>query len=287
MTNKIKYIVVPDTHGRDFYINDMNTFIKSSDSNMVFLGDYLDPYPDEGVTPEMAIDRFHKIIEMKKNHPDRVTLLLGNHDVHYFNGANRGVRMIYTHYDEIHHMFVDNMDLFSFVKFTRVGRNNIIFSHAGFSFSWIDNYSDKLGICDSEHFDIEKTKEYFNYKFISGIDWDNLYKTDEDWRRRFFDVGSSRGGWGNHPSFIWADVTDHLFENTRVDNCIQIFGHTRCNVGQYVKFDNCYMLDCQQVFYVTENGAVLDHNMKHLIKNGEKYKEEYIAYLKKYSAFFL
>jgi hypothetical protein len=47
------------------------------------------------------------------------------------------------------------------------------------------------------------------------------------------------------------------------------------------------MLDCRQVFYVTENGVVLDYNMKPLRKNGEAYKEEYLEYLKKASAFFL
>ena len=30
MTNDIKYIVVPDVHGRDFYENDVNFFLENS-----------------------------------------------------------------------------------------------------------------------------------------------------------------------------------------------------------------------------------------------------------------
>lgn len=68
MTNDIKYIVVPDVHGRDFYEKDVNLFLENSeDTKIIFLGDYIDPYPREKITPDSALKRFKRIIKLKKN----------------------------------------------------------------------------------------------------------------------------------------------------------------------------------------------------------------------------
>ena len=37
----IKYIIIPDVHGRLFYKDALDTFMENSDANMVFLGDYI------------------------------------------------------------------------------------------------------------------------------------------------------------------------------------------------------------------------------------------------------
>ena len=40
MTNDIKYIVVPDVHGRDFYEKDVNFFLENSEyTKIIFLGE--------------------------------------------------------------------------------------------------------------------------------------------------------------------------------------------------------------------------------------------------------
>ena len=102
------------------------------------------------------------------------------------------------------------------------------------------------------------------------------------------EIGLSRGGWCNHPSFIWADVTDILMDNdVNVANCIQVFGHTMQNVGRPLRFDNCFCLDCQKVFYINDKGTVLTDQYKVIRRNGEEYKKAYFEYLKRYSAFFL
>lgn len=51
--------------------------------DVVFLGDYVDPYPQEGITDEQAIMGFREIIYFAKGR-DNVHLLLGNHDLQYF-----------------------------------------------------------------------------------------------------------------------------------------------------------------------------------------------------------
>ena len=70
----MKILIVPDTHGRDFWkVPNIEEYDK-----IIFLGDYLDHYPDES-THEHDIENFKDIIEFKKKYPDKVILLLGNH----------------------------------------------------------------------------------------------------------------------------------------------------------------------------------------------------------------
>ena len=67
-------VIVPDVHGRDFWKKVLNT----EADKIIFLGDYLDHYPDES-TNEHDIENFKEIIQFKKDNSDKVTLLLGNH----------------------------------------------------------------------------------------------------------------------------------------------------------------------------------------------------------------
>lgn len=62
MINKV--IIVPDVHGRTFW-RLAKEKVDEVDK-IVFLGDYLDPYPAEGITTEDAIKEFEEIIEFKK-----------------------------------------------------------------------------------------------------------------------------------------------------------------------------------------------------------------------------
>ena len=70
-----KWIVIPDVHGRKFW---RDVVKGNEDERIIFLGDYLDPYSEEGITPEDAYNELLDIIAFKKEHPDNVTLLLGN-----------------------------------------------------------------------------------------------------------------------------------------------------------------------------------------------------------------
>lgn len=85
-----KVLIIPDVHGRPFW-RKAKEKINSVDK-VVFLGDYLDPYGYEGITRENAIEEFKEIIQFKVDNPDKVILLLGNHDCAYcydFGSASR------------------------------------------------------------------------------------------------------------------------------------------------------------------------------------------------------
>lgn len=76
-------LIIPDIHGRLFWISSTR---KYPDLPVIFLGDYLDPYTHyEGILPSEALANFKEIIDFKKANMERVTLLLGNHDIHYFD----------------------------------------------------------------------------------------------------------------------------------------------------------------------------------------------------------
>ena len=76
-------LVIPDIHGRTFWLDKTNNI--SDYDKVIFLGDYLDPYPDENITVKNAIENFKEIIQFKKNNMDKVVLLLGNHDLPYYS----------------------------------------------------------------------------------------------------------------------------------------------------------------------------------------------------------
>ena len=73
-------IIIPDVHGRTFW----KEAVKGRENEeIVFLGDYIDPYGYEGITPEDGIIALEDIIKFKQDHPNNVHLLLGNHDAGY------------------------------------------------------------------------------------------------------------------------------------------------------------------------------------------------------------
>ena len=73
-----KMLILPDIHARPFW-KDAGERHSDDVSKIVFLGDYLDPYPWEGFTRKDAIRNFQEIIDFKTENKDKVILLLGNH----------------------------------------------------------------------------------------------------------------------------------------------------------------------------------------------------------------
>lgn len=49
-------VIIPDVHGRDFWMKPVQENLGKE--HILFLGDYLDPYPDEGILGEEAFLRF-------------------------------------------------------------------------------------------------------------------------------------------------------------------------------------------------------------------------------------
>src|ERR1700744_72314 len=73
---RMKHIVIGDLHGKDVWQQvDVDRY-----DRVVFLGDYVDDF----LLPDLVIDQnLQDIIALKKRYPEKVILLLGNHDVQY------------------------------------------------------------------------------------------------------------------------------------------------------------------------------------------------------------
>ena len=123
----MKIISVGDVHGRPYWRDiDPQKYDK-----IVFTGDYVDSYK---YSNEEIFENLKKIIDLKKEFPDKVVLILGNHDLHYMwdyeSFGCSGFRAAMYH--DLHDLFYDNKHLFQ-IAF-QIG--NYIWTHAGISKGW-------------------------------------------------------------------------------------------------------------------------------------------------------
>jgi len=136
-------LIVPDIHGRDFWLPALDY-----QGEVIFLGDYTDHYPQEKFTEEDAYQGLLKVISFKKQNPDRVTLLIGNHEMHYYNQYMAAGRFSVAYYHKYNEIFTDDdtKDLFCICKQI----DNYLFIHAGVTKGWYDlHYRDFKDLGDT------------------------------------------------------------------------------------------------------------------------------------------
>ena len=217
-------VLIPDIHGRSFW---KNVVKEEKDSPVVFLGDYVDPYKDEGITNEDALTNFKEIIAYAKEY-NNVTLLLGNHDIHYLLPGIEFSRYSRQFCREIHQLIENNMKIFSLAHYTRSNNTDILISHAGILPSWLER----------EGLLTQGAKEICNHLNAHLKDEGYLYNLADD-------VSAYRGGWSNSPSPIWADVRDHLDEQSPSE-FFQIFAHTQ--LTEHIVTEHWACIDCREAF---------------------------------------
>ena len=128
----MKLVAIGDIHGRDIW---KQIVAKEHDADgFVFVGDYFDSFTVKG--PDQ-INNFLDIIEFKKQSKVPVTLLIGNHDYHYYPGIEEtgtsGYQTLLA--PSIKHVVDDNKQYLQAAY--QVGK--FVFSHAGFSSDWLDD----------------------------------------------------------------------------------------------------------------------------------------------------
>jgi len=228
-------IIIPDIHGREFWRKAVNEL--PEDSLVVFLGDYLDPYENEWIYWTDAFKGLLDVIEFKKAHFEQVTLLFGNHDLHYLFPELKGTRYNEYKEDVIRATFEKNLDCFQMAVEYVVGGKRYLFSHAGVHPEWVRKHFDLFGSAD------KMTAETFN----------RLMFTDE-FVAALCDVSALRGGWSRVGSMIWADMDEFVGTKVNESEMYQICGHTKCANGQPKVFGNVICVDCQKAFLLSENG---------------------------------
>ena len=81
-----KILFIGDVHGRDGWIDIANEALRNF-RHVVFLGDYVDSFH---LRPVIIKHNLEAIIGFKIQNPDKVTLLLGNHDWAYIYDSDLG-----------------------------------------------------------------------------------------------------------------------------------------------------------------------------------------------------
>ena len=197
-------IVFGDIHGSTYW----KKVVKENPScRYIFLGDYLDPY--ENITCNQLLDNLKEIIQLKKNRPDDVILLLGNHDLHYIRlDVEPCSRFDEAIAKDAYYLFLENKHLFAYA----FQEGNRIFTHAGISEKWF--FEDFGGNAEKD------IAEQLN----------NPYR---DQLPALYRCGWLRGGDINAVGgILWADINEL---NVPLRGYTQFVGHNR--VGKTIQYE--------------------------------------------------
>ena len=237
-------IIIPDVHGRDFWMKPVEE--KLGKEHIIFLGDYLDHYEGEWVRREDVFPRFEMILRLKKEHPDDVTLLLGNHDLHYVDRRLNGGRFDIVHAGRNRAALLGNADLFQMAYEMPIGSARLLFTHAGVQAAWLARHRETLDIGHAA--DIA----------------DSLNRMWRDESRRpdlmliLNDVPYSRWGRCRYGSPIWNDVDDFTEGKEELPGYVQIFGHSQQESAPVIT-DYYACLDCRRAFVLTDEGVIQEY----------------------------
>lgn len=195
------------------------------------MGDYGDPYPHEGYetrTIETAMD----IFSFAQDNPDRVILLIGNHDEPYFKQHKGNSRYNWVLARQLEEIYNEFRDLFKVAYWDE--ETQTMFTHAGITKPWWDSL--ELPIDWSP----KQIQDYLN----------NLLLQDNSNYNPLNEISRYRGGWNWNGSCIWADVYEHL--KLKEDETMpfkQIFGHSQLEkTGDFIHQDNWWMCDSRAIF---------------------------------------
>lgn len=255
----MKILVISDIHGRKFWRESVYNNLDKVEK-VVFLGDYLDPYPNEIEENQELMEcndfydsfglmrMLNDIILLKKNEPDKYILLTGNHtDSYIWSKFSAATRTDYRNWEKYHKFFSENLEYFNLVWI----ENDTIFSHAGISEGWAKAASVKLSLT----IDLNKPVKSVA-KYLSRINLNNIL--DKKLIELLGDISHYRGGDMFYGSCEWADLLEHIDHyQSEVqkkivplgDNRIyQVFGHTQ--LQKPLITDKWACLDCRKAFIV-------------------------------------
>ena len=245
-------IIIPDLHGRTFW----KGAVKGRENeDIVFLGDYLDPYGDEGITYGQALQNLEAILGFRDKHPENVTLLIGNHDQQYFiPDCDPGGRYSWAYAKRYSKLFIDNRKKFLIAVERWFGNQKYIFSHAGFLDEWVALLDIRKGsLCDNLN-NMYLSNNYALGGYLSCLSW-------------------SRHGFDPAGSCTWADVSEHVGGGPQkcVKGAYQIFGHTR--VKEPIVADYFACLDTKRAFVLGQSGVITELDGKPVMKLEELKKK--------------
>lgn len=202
----MKTISIGDIHGQTIWkmFADLRQLtdtpnLSTEYDKYIFLGDYVDSFTETNL---MILHNLKEIIQLKKNYPDKVVLLIGNHDLQYMFGYDghgcSGYRPEAA--NDLTTLFRANLDLFQPI----LQIDKYIWSHAGIHEGWW-NMQFKGNDTDSIESQIREA----------------FYTSCND---AIYDVGHLRGGSKQVGGIFWADK--RMTGRKPLKGYHQIVGHT-------------------------------------------------------------
>lgn len=257
-----KILILPDVHGRTFWM-DACLNHKDDFEKIVFLGDYVSPYPYEDISNARALEIFREVLDFKKENPEKVVLLFGNHDGSYINSNICECRTDWTNWHTLNELYTDNIKLFDLCWETKIGDKRFFFSHAGVRKGWFDYWvKDKLFKWDSDEL---PPADYFNNllhaAYDDGRNFDN--KSTHDFERAIGAYSTFRGwdGWKDG-SIVWADIREYARGGelkSEYEDVMFVCGHTQLEKEAIIR-EWVADLDVRRPFVLdTETGEITEY----------------------------
>lgn len=232
-------IVIPDIHGRTFW----KEAVKDRENEkIIFLGDFMDSYEYEEISPDEALVNFKEIIEFKKTHKDNVILLVGNHCLHYFYpGFDYCTRFCRYLSRDIEKLYKDNIELMQLAYEKEFAGKRFIFSHSYIHKLWLDDmYGENKWDEKTVINELNKDFQEFGYGFGCGLGKLSCY----------------RGGWDSYGSMVWADVREVDFFKKPIIGDFNVFGHTQ--LARPIVSEFKASLDCRRAFLINDEGKICE-----------------------------
>lgn len=231
MNNEGQILIIPDVHGRDFWREAVELH---PDCPTIFLGDYVDPYPAEQIAPDRALTVLSDILSLAAERPN-VTLLLGNHDLHYLCDFGESCRYDRANAHAIRELLLDDLSLLNIATLRTVGDKRVVFSHAPIMQKWIDSVGETT--------DADALVAHMNAM---------LARVAEEPRATAHYLGHismMRGGFLDYGSPVWADVRD-INRDLLPTVDYSVFGHTQLRSDPIIT-SYCACLDCRRAFLLS------------------------------------
>lgn len=256
-----KLLIVPDVHGRT---NWEQAVERTSFDKVVFLGDYLAPYPFDmvyyNISKSGSIENFKNILAYKRKNEDKTILLIGNHDCTYLYGRNVcDSRNDNERFDEIQELYRKNRNLFQMAWETTMRKQRYVFSHAGISIGWMDRYAkgwtteNMVAMLNQMNADALSEPEPENTPFANALAI----------------RGKNRSSDEDYASPVWMDA-ELLHESPQLPGLIQVVGHTQRISWCPVFTPTVIYTDCGgNTFILNDYGTIRDMNGK-ICKNEDK-----------------
>ena len=239
-------IAIGDIHGRCGWKKIINKHLETADK-IVFIGDYWDSFDLDYETQKA---NFNEIIQLKKDYPEKIVLLFGNHDFHYLVDFERSSGFQSFQCQDIREM-VHNAVKNEYLQMCFISEK-YLFSHAGITRTWLE----MINKTQNRVIDADLGNPVALEKFLNEL----LLYTPSVFR---FCKGENNDGYGDDKtqSPIW--VRPKSLSQDMLRPYTHIVGHTQQDTIKIIGID-LFLIDVPNQYLQLNDGAETIKNLSEI-----------------------